>query len=159
MVIHKKITFSVVSFACALVMWQAMKNTCPPREQHLHAVTDVVERTVDRIFEERIQIPEESKQLAEYLSSKVIPEAVAKLTQQRIDFINYGGVISVGSLSGEDATPLSIGMFGKVFTTFSEDQAYDYINGLINETDIENIIKNLNKENYGIQDTESDERE
>lgn len=159
MVIHKKIAFSVVSFACALVMWQAMKNTCPPREQHLHAVTDVVERTVDRIFEERIQIPEESKQLAEYLSSKVIPEAVAKLTQQRIDFTNYGGVISVGSLSGEDGTPLSIGMFGKVFTTFSEDQAYDYINGLIDETDIENIIKNLNKENYGNQDIESDEGE
>ena len=75
------------------------------------------------------------------------------------DFTNYGGIISVGSLSGEDGTPLSIGMFGKVFTTFSEDQAYDYINGLIDETDIENIIKNLNKENYGNQNTESDEGE
>lgn len=159
MVIHKKFAFSVVSFACALVMWQAMKNTCPPKEQHLQAVTDVVERTVDRIFEERIQFPEESKQLAEQLSSKIIPEAVAKLTQQRIDFNDYAGIISIGSLSGEVTTPLSIGLFGKVFTTFSEDQAYDYINGLIDETDIENIIKNLNKENYGNENTESDEGE
>ena len=159
MVIHKKFAFSVVSFACALVMWQAMKNTCPPKEQHLQAVTDVVERTVDRIFEERIQFPEESKQLAEQLSSKIIPEAVAKLTQQRIDFNDYAGIISIGSLSGEETTPLSIGLFGKVFTTFSEDQAYDYINGLIDETDIENIIKNLNKENYGNENTESDEGE
>lgn len=159
MVIHKKFAFSVVSFACALVMWQAMKNTCPPKEQHLQAVTDVVERTVDRIFEERIQFPEESKQLAEQLSSKIIPEAVAKLTQQRIDFNDYAGIISIGSLSGEETTPLSIGLFGKVFTTFSEDQAYDYINGLIDETDIENIIKNLNQENYGNENTESDEGE
>ena len=159
MVIHKKFAFSVVSFACALVMWQAMKNTCPPKEQHLQAVTGVVERTVDRIFEERIQFPEESKQLAEQLSSKIIPEAVAKLTQQRIDFNDYAGIISIGSLSGEETTPLSIGLFGKVFTTFSEDQAYDYINGLIDETDIENIIKNLNKENYGNENTESDEGE
>lgn len=159
MVIHKKFAFSVVSFACALVMWQAMKNTCPPKEQHLQAVTDVVERTVDRIFEERIQFPEESKQLAEQLSSKIIPEAVAKLTQQRIDFNDYAGIISIGTLSGEEVTPLSIGLFGKVFTTFSEDQAYDYINGLIDETDIENIIKNLNKENYGNENTESDEGE
>lgn len=159
MVIHKKFAFSVVSFACALVMWQAMKNTCPPKEQHLQAVTEVVERTVDRIFEERIQFPEESKQLAEQLSSKIIPEAVAKLTQQRIDFNDYAGIISIGSLSGEEVTPLSIGVFGKVFTTFSEDQAYDYINGLIDETDIKNIIKNLNKENYGNENTESDEGE
>ena len=163
MVIHKKVAFSVVSFACALVMWQAMKNTCPPREQHLHAVTDVVERTVDRIFEERVQVPEESKQLADYLSSKIIPEAVAKLTQQRIDFSNYAGIISVGTLNGEDADeiPLSIGLFGKVFTTFSDEQAYDYINGMIDETEIENIIKNLNQvnESHGNQDTESNEGE
>lgn len=160
MVIHKKIAFSVVSFACALVMWQAMKNTCPPKEQHLHAVTDVVERTVDKIFEEQIQIPEESKQLAEYLSSKVIPEAVAKLTQQRVDFTSYG-LFSVGSITNAEdgCMPVSIGMFGKVFTTFSEEQAYDYINGLINESDINNIIKQLNEKNYGNEDIESDEGE
>lgn len=155
MIIHKKFIFSVVSFACGIVMWQAMKNTCPPREQHLQAVTDVVERAVDRIFEERIKLPEESKQLADYLSSTVIPDAVAKLTQQRVDFTSYG-IISMGQITEADgeSTPVSLGIFGKVFT-FSEDKAYDYLNSLIDETDIENIIQNLNSKNYGNEDSES----
>ena len=157
MVIHKKIAFSVVSLACGLVMWQAMKNTCPPREQHMRAVTDVVERAVDRIFEERIQFPEESRQIADYLSSTVIPEAVAKLTAKRIDFTSYG-IFSLGNLEQPDGevTPVSLGLLSKVFT-FSEDDAYDYLNGLIKETDIEQIIQTLNNSDYGNEDIETDE--
>lgn len=157
MVIHKKFTASIVSLACALVMWQAMKNTCPPREQHLRAVTDVVERTVDRIFEERIQFPEESKQLAEYLSTTIIPQAVEKLTAQRINIKDYG-IFSLGNIEQADGetTPISLGLFGKVFT-MSDDAAYQYLNGLIDETDIENIIQSLNSKNYGNEDIETDE--
>lgn len=157
MKIHKKFTFSVVSFACALVMWQAMKNTCPPREQHLRAVTDVVERTVDKIFEERIQFPEESRQLAEYLSTNVIPQAVAKLTEQRINYKSYG-IFSLGNIEQADGEtiPVSFGLFGKVFTV-SEDDAYEYLNGLIDQADIENIIKSLNSNNYGNKNIESNE--
>lgn len=157
MVIHKKIAFSIVSFACGIVMWQAMKATCPPREQHLQAVTDVVERAVDRIFEERITMPEESKELAEYLSTSVIPQAVAKLTEQRIKVTSYG-VFSMGTVydMSDETTPISLGVFGRVFT-FSEDQAYNYINDLMKETGIENIIKNLNKMNYGTENIETDE--
>lgn len=159
MKIHKKMAFSVVSLACALVMWQAMKNSCPPREQHLRAVTDVVERTVDRIFEERIQFPEESRQLAEYLSTNVIPQAVQKLTEQRIDYKNYG-IFSMGNIEQQngETTPVSFGLFGKVFTMGEED-AYEYLNGLISESDIEEIIQQtLNKKmNYGNEDIETDE--
>lgn len=149
MTIHKKILFSTVSFACAIVMWQAMKNSCPPREQHLVAVTDVVEHAVDRIFEERIKIPEESRQLAEHLSATVIPKAVSRLTEQRVDFTDYG-IFSLGEITGEngDYVPISIGLFGKVFTV-SEDNAYDYLKGYISEQDIEQIIKNLNESNHG----------
>lgn len=157
MLIHKKFAFSVVSFACAIVMWQAMKSTCPPKEQHLQAVTDVVERAVDRIFEERVVLPEESKELAEYLSSKVIPQAVEKLTQQRIDFTSYG-IFSLGKIivpDGED-TPVSIGLFGKVFTV-SEDDAYNYLNGLINETDMQNILQDLNNSEDGNNNIENNE--
>lgn len=157
MKIHKKFAFSVVSLACALVMWQAMKNTCPPREQHLRAVTDVVERTVDKIFEERIQFPEESRQLAEYLSTNVIPQAVEKLTEQRIDYKSYG-IFSLGNIEQADGEtiPVSFGLFGKVFTV-SEDDAYEYLNDLIDQADIENIIKSLNSKNHGNEDIESDE--
>ena len=157
MLIHKKFAFSVVSFACAIIMWQAMKNTCPPKEQHLQAVTDIVERAVDRIFEERVVLPEESKDIAEYLSAKVIPQAVAKLTQQRIDFTSYG-IFSLGKIivpDGED-TPVYIGLFGKVFTV-SEDDAYEYLNGLINESDVDNVLQEINKEENGNNDVENNE--
>lgn len=157
MTIHKKFAFSVVSFACAIVMWQAMKSSCPPKEQHLQAVTSVVERAVDRIFEERVVLPEESKELAEYLSSTVIPQAVEKLTRQRIDFTSYG-IVSLGKIivpDGED-TPVSLGLFGNVYT-ISEDDAYDYINGLIKETDIENILQQLNSDKNGSNIIEGDE--
>ena len=156
MLIHKKFAFSVVSFACAIIMWQAMKNTCPPKEQHLQAVTEVVERAVDRIFEERVVLPEESKELAEYLSSNVIPKAVAKLTQQRIDFTSYG-IFSLGKIivpDGED-TPVSIGLFGKVFTV-SEDDAYEYLKGLIDESDVDNVLQKI-KGNENGNNVENDE--
>lgn len=157
MKIHKKFAFSVVSFACALVMWQAMKNSCPPREQHLRAVTDVVERTVDKIFEERIQFPEESRQLAEYLSTNVIPQAVEKLTEQRINYKNYG-IFSLGDITQADGerTPVSFGLFGKVFT-IDEDDAYEYVNNLISQEDIENIIESLNSKEHGNKIIKTDE--
>ena len=156
MLIHQKFAFSVVSFACAIIMWQAMKNTCPPKEQHLQAVTDVVERAVDRIFEERVVLPEESKDIAEYLSVKVIPQTVAKLTQQRIDFTSYG-IFSLGKIivpDGED-TPVSIGLFGKVFTV-SEDDAYEYLKGLIDKSDVDNVLQKI-KGNENGNNVENDE--
>lgn len=157
MTIHKKFACSIVGLACGLIMWQAMKNSCPPKERHLQAVTDVVERTVDRIFEERIQFPEQSKELAEYLSTNIVPQAVERLTADRIDFTDYG-VFSLGKYESDDGekTPVSIGLFGTVFTV-TDDQAYNYINGLIGETEIEDIINNLNNQNNGNENIESNE--
>lgn len=145
MQIIRKTAYSVVSLACGLVMWQAMKNTCPPREQHLRAVTDVVERSVDRIFEDRVVFPEESKRMAEFLSSDIIPQMVTKLTQQRIDFTNYG-LFSVGNIEDEDGNkfPVSLGVFGKVFT-LNEDSTSNVVENIVSELDLENLIKNLNK--------------
>lgn len=156
MILHKKIAFSVVSLACALVMWQAMKNTCPPKEQHLQAVTSVVEKAVDKIFEERIQVPEESRQLAEYLSKNIIPQAVAKLTANKIDFTSLG-VFSIGTLEGENV-PVSLGVFGQVFT-IGEDRTYEYLNNMIDENEINKILQNLNTEEDGKEQTTTDEGE
>ena len=157
MTIHKKIATSIVSLACGLVMWQAMKNSCPPREKHLQAVTDVVEETVNRIFEEKISFPEESKELAQYLSTDMIPKIVAKITEQRIDFKDFA-LFSIGMIEGEEYMPVSIGVLGRVFTFDSED-GYEYANKIIGETELNNIINYFNNINYGINQTESNEGE
>ena len=70
MIIKKTIT-AVTSLAAALVMYGAMKNTCPSREQHMNKVTSVVEKALDKIFEEKIRIPQESREMADYLSQEV----------------------------------------------------------------------------------------
>lgn len=152
MTLHKKFACSIVGLACALVMWQAMKNSCPPREQHLQAVTDVVERTVDRIFEEKINFPEESRQIAEYLAAEIIPKAVERLTAERIDFTDYG-IFSLGNIEDEngEAVPISIGLFGKVFT-ISEEQAEEYIDSLLSDSEIDYIINNLKEKENGNED-------
>ena len=63
----KSVALSVVYLAVALVMYSAMKNTRPSQLQHANAVTDVVEHVVDDIFENRIEIPAESRDLADYI--------------------------------------------------------------------------------------------
>lgn len=154
MVIHKKIIYSVVSLACGLVMYQQMKNTCPPKEQHQKAVTDVVERAVDRIFMEKVKFPDESKQLATYLSESVIPQAVAKLTEKQIDVSSFG-VFSLGTIDGldEGSVPVSFGLCGKVFT-IDEDEVYKYINNMLDEDEINNILKTINEQNNGTDNSD-----
>ena len=137
----KKLTTSIVSLAAALVMYGAMKNTCPSRQQHLTAVTDVVEKALDKIFEERIQVPEESRELANYLALEVIPNAVEKLASQKIDIKDYG-IISLGSMEvgNGDSQTVSVGVFGKVFT-FSEDDAYEYLQKIVDDMNLESILQ------------------
>lgn len=137
----KKLTTSIVSLAAALVMYGAMKNTCPSREQHMNAVTDVVEKALDKIFEERIQVPDESRELANYLAQEIIPQAVEKLTSQKIDFTDYG-IISTGSVEdGEgDSHVVSLGLFGKVFT-LSEEDAYNYLQKMVDDMNLEQILQ------------------
>ena len=140
MIIKKTIT-AVTSLAAALVMYGAMKNTCPSREQHMNKVTSVVEKALDKIFEEKIRIPQESREMADYLSQEVIPQAVERLTSQRIDVTDYG-IVSLGSFDDGDGEtqPISIGLFGKVFT-FNEDQAYEYLQQVIGDMDLENLLQ------------------
>ena len=140
MIIKKTIT-AVTSLAAALVMYGAMKNTCPSREQHMNKVTSVVEKALDKIFEEKIRIPQESREMADYLSQEVIPQAVERLTSQRIDVTDYG-IVSLGSFDDGDGEnqSISIGLFGKVFT-FNEDQAYEYLQQVIGDMDLENLLQ------------------
>lgn len=137
----KKTVTAVVSLAAALVMYGAMKNTCPTREQHMTAVNNVVEKTLDKIFEERIQFPDESREIANYLALEVIPQAVEKLTNERIDYTDYG-VISLGSIEdGQgDGHTVSVGIFGKVFT-ITEDMAHDYLSRMIDDMNLETILQ------------------
>lgn len=142
----KNLTKSVVFLAAAVVMFGAMKSTNPSREQHLSEVADVVERAVTRIYEEKIVIPEESRVLADYLATEVIPAAVEKLTNQQMDVTDYG-LFSLGSIGLEDgdSTPVSLGVFGKVFT-MTEQQAYDYLKECVNDERLEQLLEKLNKE-------------
>lgn len=140
MIIRKTIT-AVTSLAAALVMYGAMKNTCPSREQHMNKVASVVEKALDKIFEEKIRIPQESREMADYLSQEVIPQAVERLTSQRIDVTDYG-IVSLGSFDDGDGEnqPISIGLFGKVFT-INEDQAYEHLQQVIGDIDLENLLQ------------------
>ena len=74
---------SVVSLACGLVMYSAMKNSKPSLQNHANAVTDVVENVVDDIFQNRIVIPEQSVKMADYISNKVIPKAMDTINRVR----------------------------------------------------------------------------
>lgn len=156
MLIHKKILFSLASFGCAIVMWQAMKSSCPPKEQHMQAMTDVVEKAVDRIFEEKIILPEESKELASYLMTNVIPPAVEKLTRERLDFSSYG-IFSLGTIEEDGKRiPVSVGVLGKVFT-LSENDAYNYFRDYVVPESINDSILTPKNKTNGKQNTQTDE--
>lgn len=149
----KKIGNSIVFLAGALVMYGAMKNTMPTGDEHMQRLTDEVENIVDKMME-RIQIPEESRQLAEFLSTEVIPEGVDRLLSGRLDVTDLGGLVSVGKVTDSDGKEhiASIGIFGHVFTVDSEElqqevedavmQAYDQSGGVECEEDPEEISDN-----------------
>ena len=113
---------SVVYLAVALVMYGAMKNTRPSQLQHANAVTGVVESVVDDIFQNRIEIPAESRDLANYISGTVVPKALEKVRHGKIDVTDFW-IFNVGSIPGEngDEDAVSIGILGKVFT-FNEEK-------------------------------------
>ena len=97
----KQTVVGVVSLACGLVMYGAMKNTRPSSLQHANAVTDVVEKIVDDIFQNRIVFPEKSRELAGYISGSVVPNAVDKLTNGKIDLQDFW-VFNLGSVTDEE---------------------------------------------------------
>ncbi len=120
--VSKSVALSVVYLAVGLVMYGAMKNSRPSQLQHANAVTDVVERVVDDIFENRIEIPAESRDIAEYISAKVVPEALEKIRNGKLDLTDWW-VFNVGTITNEDGEVevVTIGIMGKVFT-FNEDR-------------------------------------
>ena len=142
--ILKKIVFSIVSLGVGLVMWEQMKSTVPPAEMHLRKVTEVVEQVVQKNVMDRIEIPQESRDIAQYLTSEVIPKAISKLTAGKIKVTDFG-VFSLGEISldtGDETNPVTIGIFGKVFTL--DAQAVRAVaDNMVDEMRINEIIREL----------------
>lgn len=117
MMILKKIGNSIVFIAGALVMYGAMKNTMPTGSDHMQHLTDEVERIVDRMMN-HVQVPEESRQLADFLSTKVIPKGVDRLLSGNLDVTDFGSVVSLGKVKDSEGKEriVSVGIFGQVFT-------------------------------------------
>ena len=120
--ILKKIGNSIVFLAGALVMYGAMKNTMPTGDDHMQHLTDEVERIVDKMMD-HIKVPEESRQLADFLSTEVIPKGVDRLLNGDLDVTDFGGLVSVGKVIDDDGNEriASVGIFGHVFTVGSEE--------------------------------------
>ena len=121
MAIIKDITKSVVFLACGLVMYGYMKKNTPSGEKHQQAMVESVERIVTKVYEEKIEFPEESRKLADYLSEKVIPQAVEKIIHGRIDLSDYD-IFNIGIVTDDDGVHhiVSIGLFDTVFTLNEE---------------------------------------
>lgn len=134
---------SIVYLAVALVMYGAMKNTRPSQLQHANAVTGVVENVVDDIFQNRIEIPAESRDLADYISGTVVPKALEKVHNGKIDVTDFW-IFNVGSIPGEngDEDAVSIGILGKVFT-FNEEKIREQIEQSVTQ-DMNEFLNNDN---------------
>ena len=139
----KSVALSVVYLAVALVMYSAMKNTRPSQLQHANAVTDVVEHVVDDIFENRIEIPAESRDLADYISTTVVPKALEKVQNGKIDLTDFW-IFNVGSITDENGEEeaVSIGILGKVFT-FNEEKIRENIEETVTQ-DMNEFLSNGN---------------
>lgn len=137
---------SVVYLAVALVMYGAMKNTRPSELQHANAVTSVVENVVDDIFQNRIEIPAESRDLADYISINVVPKALEKVRNGKIDLTDFW-IFNIGHVTGEDGEEeaVSIGILGKVFT-FNEDKIRENIEQSVTQ-DMDDFLKEQNANN------------
>ena len=145
----KQTVVGVVSLACGLVMYGAMKNTRPSSLQHANAVTDVVEKIVDDIFQNRIVFPEKSREMAGYISGSVVPNAVDKLTNGKIDLQDFW-VFNLGSVTDEEGNEklVSLGVFGKVFT-FNEDKIRQDIEEMV-QSDMKEFMKS-NDNGLGVE--------
>ena len=134
---------SIVYLAVALVMYGAMKNTRLSQLQHANAVTGVVEHVVDDIFQNRIEIPAESRDLADYISGTVVPKALEKVHNGKIDVTDFW-IFNVGSIPGEngDEDAVSIGILGKVFT-FNEEKIREQIEQSVTQ-DMNEFLNNDN---------------
>ena len=138
---------SIVYLTVALVMYGAMKNTRPSQLQHANAVTGVVENVVDDIFQNRIEIPAESRDLADYISGTVVPKALEKVQNGKIDVTDFW-IFNVGSIPGTEGEedPVSIGILGKVFT-FNEEKIREQIEQSVTQ-DMNEFLNNDNGVEY-----------
>lgn len=145
----KQTVVAVVSLACGLVMYGAMKNTRPSSLQHANAVTDVVEKIVDDIFQNRIVFPDESREMSGYISGSIVPNAVEKLTNGKIDLQDFW-VFNLGSVTDEEGNEelVSLGVLGKVFT-FNEDKIREDIEEMV-QSDMKEFMKS-NDNNIGVE--------
>ena len=146
MSIIKDITKSAVFLACGLVMYGYMKNNTPSGEQHQKAMVESVERIVTQIYEEKIEFPEESRKLADYLSKNVIPQAVEKILHGKIDLSDYH-VFNIGTVTDDDGKEhvISIGFFDTVFT-LNDDYVEEQVRSMSSSDEKENTVTNKSRD-------------
>lgn len=138
----KKVILTVVYLACALVMYSTMKNTKPTKIKHAQAISSVVENVMDDIFQNRIEFPTESRELADKLSRDVIPKAVDKLTRGKLNLTDLH-LFNIGEIVDENGENkiVSIGIFGQVFVLNDDEVAK------VTEQELKNLdIMDENKE-------------
>ncbi len=126
---------SVVMLAAGLVMYGAMKRTAPGQDKHQRALTESVEKIVDYIYQDKIEFPEESRKLARLMSDDIIPKAVNKIINGKIDLSDYHVVNLVTATDDEgNEHLLSIGVLGMVFPV-DHDYILHSTQEVINEED------------------------
>jgi hypothetical protein len=117
----KKLPLAIVTLACSYTMYIAMKSTAPSTDAHANVLTEEVEKMLDKLYTEKIVMPEESKQIASYLYYDVTPKVVDKILNGKIDLSDFD-FLTLGTIkdSEGDTHIVSLGIFGQVFT-FNED--------------------------------------
>lgn len=127
---------SVVFLAAGLVMYGAMKRTAPGQEKHQKVLTESVEHMLDYIYQEKIEFPEESRKLSRLMSDEIIPKAVNKIINGKIDLSDYH-VINLATVKDDEGQEhlLSIGVLGMVFQ-MDDDYILQSTQEAINEEDV-----------------------
>ena len=118
----KRTIKAVVCLGAGLVMYEYMNRTIPSRDEHVAAASQMVQRVIDKAFMDKIQFPEQSREIANYISNTLIPQATQKVMSDNLDIKSFG-IASIGTIKQENGEEdvLSLGILGNVFT-FGEDK-------------------------------------
>ena len=146
--IIKRTIKAVVLLGVALVMYGAMNKTLPSKDQHVIATSQMVKRVMDKVFMDKIHFPEESREIADYISNTLIPQATQKAMSENLDIKDFGiaNIGTIETVDGDDEI-LSLGILGKVFT-FGEEETYERLEKYMNMSNVDEAIDIINKKKY-----------
>lgn len=146
--IIKRTIKAAVLLGVALVMYGAMNKTLPSRDQHIIATSQMVKRVMDKVFMDKIHFPKESREIADYISNTLIPQATQKAMSENLDIKDFGiaNIGTIETVDGDDEI-LSLGILGKVFT-FGEEETYERLEKYMNMSNVDEAIDIINKKKY-----------